>query len=260
MGFNSDYTDIKEKEFNDPQQREYTHESSDFEDFLKYMDKNEKSGMPEPRELILDLDSPLEQFLTGITLLSIAGIVVILIMSATNIPLMIWVIIPVITSILSVILKNGIDEYYVLDPKTSKILFRTKIFGIVKNKPIADFSDIFAASTTGNFISSKQSGYWQYCAVFILKNGRTIRITDHLRENLPEAKRVAEDAAQFLNIPFKPGNSMAYTVIEKDRTTDEIKLLFLDHFNYIIKTRLVWYIASIILIILFVVFTSIIAR
>ncbi len=248
------YKDEVDAYFEEKAQSDNLKESSEFEEFLKFMDSKDETGEQKPRELILDLDSTLESFFTGLIIMSVVGIIGIFISALSRTSLMQWIFIPVISLVISIVLRTNLDEYYILDANSQKILFRRKFFGNEERKPVAEFSDIFAATTSGEFYQTKHSKYWTYSTMFVLKNGKTIRITDHMREEFEKAKRIAKDASDFLNIPYRPGSYETHTMIELDKTTGEPKLSFVDHFTYIMKTRLVWYLAGIALFVMFFVF------
>ena len=228
--------------------------SSEFEEFLKFMDTKDETGEQKPKELILDLDSSLESFFTGLIIVSVVGIIGLFITALSNTSLYQWILIPVIMLVISIILRTNLDEYYILDADSKKILFRRKFFGNEERKPVADFSDIFIATTSGDFVQTKHSRYWNYSAMFVLKDGRTIRITNYMREEYDKAKRIAKDASNFLSIPYLPGSYETHTLIELDKTTGEPKLSFVDHFTYIMKTRLIWYLTGIAFFVIFFVF------
>lgn len=254
MKFNKDYKDEVDTYFEEKAQSENLGDSTEFEEFLKFMDTKDDTGEQKSRELILDLDSTLESFFTGLIIISVVGIIIIFVLALSHASLLQWIFIPVISLVISIVLRTNLDEYYILDADSQKILFRRKFFGNEERKPVAEFSDIFAATTSGEYYQTKHSSYWSYSTMFVLKNGKTIRITDHMREEFDKAKRIAKDASDFLKIPYRPGNYETHTMIVLDKTTGEPKLSFVDHFTYIMKTRLIWYLVGIASFILFFVF------
>lgn len=263
MDYNEGYKDEVDSYFDDGKKQGEAATSSDFEDFLKYMagsggtaatGNSGNTQAASARELVLDLDSPLESFFTGMIIMSVIGIVGILFSAMGKSSLLQWIYIPIVTLIISIILRTNTDEYYILDANSQEILFRRKFFGNERKNPVANFSDIFAATTAGNLTQTKHSKYWSYSALFVLKDARTIRITDYMKENFENAKAIARKAADFLKIPYRPGTLETYTMIELDKLSGEPKLSFVDHFTYIMKTRLIWYLLSITFFVTFFIF------
>lgn len=254
MKSDNSYKDEVDTYFDEKAGSDNLGDSSEFEDFLKFMDTKDETGEQKPKQLILDLDSTLESFFTGLIITSIIGIIGIFVTALSHTSLYQWILIPVITLVISIVLRMNLDEYYILDADSKKILFRRKFFGNEEKKPVADFSDIFAATTSGDFVQTKHSKYWNYSAMFVLKDGKIIRITDHMREEYDKAKRIAKDASDFLTIPYRPGTYETHTIIELDKTSGEPRLNFVDHFTYIMKTRLLWYLIGIAFFVMFFVF------
>ena len=251
MKMKEGYRDEVDEYFEEQGKKESEKEQTEFEKFLKYMDGKED---PEDYRFILEIDSPLESFFTGMAAISACSIIGMLISMMTPNPIIKWVFIPIITLIIFVYLRMNLNDYYILDAKEKKILFYRKLFGKETKSPIADFSQLYAATSTGNrYSGDKGRHYWKYAALLAVKNGRFIRISEF--GDYGKVTKIAKQAGEFLNILYKPGKPETYTRMITENNSGEPQLIFEPWLNHFIKKNLKWYLAGIGLFVIFLLYS-----
>ena len=228
-------------------------DKTDFEDFLSYMDGKENGDTPGRKELVLDIESPLETSLTGVIIVFICISFGLFFTRYAQ-----WIALPLFTMAGLVYLRFNLDDHYVLNSQEKKIYFKRKVFNREDLTLVAEFSDIYAATTSGDKRQVTKNKYrWFYAAIIILNTGRIIRVTEYLQDNFTSAKAIAQKTADLLDIPFIPGELETYTQISRDKNTGEIRVSFDNYLTYFAKSQLIWFI---IIAIIFLIFFSVLNR
>jgi hypothetical protein len=172
-----------------------------------------------PIRVILDLTTPLEALTGGLTIASLAGVVIcsLLAMSDTGVDSKKeWTM--AIFSAVALVLFGWSwwysDCYYVMDGKQKKLLYHFSFMGITRETEISRFEGIREISIDAKERYAKRKYhsyyYWEYMVVVVLRGGTRVRVSNEVRE--PEKiTGDARRAADVVGCDFVPeGESTPY--------------------------------------------------
>lgn len=110
-------------------------------------------------------------------------------------------------SIMLIIVRMNVDEYYVLDTGRQALMLRSKIFSKESYTVYAYFKTIDAVVANGKYNSGGKNSpsYWTYRAEIVLRTGKVLPIDDWTREGLSEACCKASNFAKHANVNYVPG-------------------------------------------------------
>lgn len=110
-------------------------------------------------------------------------------------------------TIVIIITRYNLDEYYVLDSNKQALMIIKKLFSNETCTMFAHFKTIEATVGNGQFNAGGKNspGYWEYRAEIILRTGKIIPIEDWHRDGLKDANRKAKKFAEVANASFVQG-------------------------------------------------------
>ncbi|MBI3927930.1 MAG: hypothetical protein HY319_20480 [Armatimonadetes bacterium] len=164
------------------------------------------SPPPLPDRVLLDLETPLEQFCTGLGCLGAIAATVFgfqaLSEGFTYFPVLLAV---VAVSAAGLYTRSQVDNYYIVDRRLRQILFRRKVFGYEREIPVLSFSDLHAVAVDGRYQSQKSGSYWEYAVLLVGRGRRRIQVTDYFKEGYHQAVQSGRTAAEALELELVEG-------------------------------------------------------
>ncbi|MGE0707679.1 MAG: hypothetical protein AB7N76_08430 [Planctomycetota bacterium] len=148
--------------------------------------------LPDGR-LKLELETPLESLWAWSSLLSgVAGFLALVNLSRLGPgPL----IVAVVALAASLLLSANTDNYYLLDLERGELLYRRQVFSHVSVRRQASFGEIAGAGVDCRQRSNKERRWCEYALVVILRDGRTLLVSDWQEERRAALDRQAQELA-----------------------------------------------------------------
>ncbi len=157
----------------------------------------------------IDFDTLLESIFSVFAGLSLI-VIIVLALSFLGTPLLgpwdvnwLYYLIPVATLVLSIILRIGTDNFFILNKMFQKIIFSRKFLFFQQTKDICSFSDISLVTASGELVQTKSSKYWAFTAVVITRKGKIIKISNPVQESYCDGlEQSAKEIANILRVPY----------------------------------------------------------
>jgi len=190
---------------------EFEHENADIENKNSMNFDNNISSNPIkslPKKIKLEITTAFEMNTTILVVVAVITTIALLNhFHEKGIMFNFYTLMAIAISIALIILRNNIDEYYVLDTDRHALMLRKKLFSKETYTMFAHFKTIEAAVGNGLYNSGGKNtpGYWEYRAEIILKTGKVIPIDDWHKEALNAANSKAKRLADIANADFIQG-------------------------------------------------------
>lgn len=153
-----------------------------------------------PIKLKLDLHTPMEVAFRA--MLAISGLITVASLIAYfggETGARIYLTGGIVLTIISAVLLNATDNYYIIDTNREMMLYHYKFFATEELQDFAPFSSIHAVTVNGRKRSSKRHNrhttWWEYRAEIILNTGDVFPIDDWKQWGFAEARNTAKNLA-----------------------------------------------------------------
>lgn len=221
-------------------QDKFNNSNSDIENTHNIHDDHELENSQKkvfPKKIKLEITTAFESAITALALLagfSTAGLL--FHFNERNMIINPYTLTAIAVTIMLIILRLNIDEYYVLDSDKQAIMLRKKMFSNETYAVFAPFNTIEATVGNGRYNNGGKNspGYWQYRAEIILNTGKVVPVDDWNKEDLVAANSKAKSLAELANAKFIQGKRKVnakpilengkYTFLVKEKPPFSIKI------------------------------------
>lgn len=112
----------------------------------------------------------------------------------------------IVLTIISAILLNATDNYYIIDTSREMMLYHYKFFATEELQDFAPFSSIHAATVNGRKRNTKRRhryvSWWEYRAEIVLDTGDVYPIDNWKEQGFTEARNTAKNLAAISGANF----------------------------------------------------------
>lgn len=169
-------------------------------------------GHPVPPKITVDLDTPLEQFFSGLAFCS--GIAIFFLLQAGILggkrtppnPALLKYLFPALAvGALALILRKTTNNYYVVESSTRTVFYHFETLFWKSFRAHFKPSEIYAIGVTAEFKSSKKADWHEYQVVLIDTRGKMHPLSDFVREDRGDKNTQARLLARALGCRFLEG-------------------------------------------------------
>ncbi|MGE0707680.1 MAG: hypothetical protein AB7N76_08435 [Planctomycetota bacterium] len=133
-------------------------------------------------------------------------------------------ILAVVAVVLSILCYSNTDNYYLLDLEGGQLLYRRQFFSWVSVRPWATFEEIAGAAVDARRQSNKQRSWWEYALVLVLRDGRTLRVSDWKEDQRQPLEREAAELATAVGGRTWGSSPERGLRVRYDRRTGELQV------------------------------------